>query len=133
MSTRSAIGILNDDGTVTSVYCHWDGYPSHNGAVLKMYYNTEDKVRELISLGSISYLDKLLWSEGHSFEKPNPDTTIAYHRDRGEELCIDTYANEAEYVEKTADDYSAAYMYLFKDGKWYYAAYFDFEIKELEV
>lgn len=25
MSTRSNIGVLNNDGTVTAIYCHWDG------------------------------------------------------------------------------------------------------------
>ena len=28
MATRSAIGYINIDGTVTGTYCHWDGYPS---------------------------------------------------------------------------------------------------------
>ena len=31
MSTRSVIGILNEDMTVNSVYSHYDGYPEHNG------------------------------------------------------------------------------------------------------
>jgi hypothetical protein len=26
MSTRSRIGIENQDGTTTSIYCHFDGY-----------------------------------------------------------------------------------------------------------
>ena len=35
MSTRSVIGILNEDKTVNSVYSHYDGYPEHNGYFLK--------------------------------------------------------------------------------------------------
>ena len=34
MSTRSVIGILNEDKTVNSVYSHYDGYPEHNGYFL---------------------------------------------------------------------------------------------------
>mgnify|MGYP003704491571 CR=1 FL=1 len=30
MSTRSNIGILNQDGTVDYIYCHFDGYVEHN-------------------------------------------------------------------------------------------------------
>jgi hypothetical protein len=34
MSTRSAIGIRY--GTIIkAVYCHWDGYVEHNGAILQ--------------------------------------------------------------------------------------------------
>ena len=34
MSTRSRVGIKNEDGTITSVYVHHDGYPSGVGDVL---------------------------------------------------------------------------------------------------
>ena len=27
MATRSRIAKQNPDGTIKSVYCHWDGYP----------------------------------------------------------------------------------------------------------
>ena len=54
MATRSRIGIENEDGTVSSVYCHWDGYPSGNGRTLVEYYSDREKVKELIALGSIS-------------------------------------------------------------------------------
>jgi hypothetical protein len=56
MSTRSRIGILNDDRSVTSIYCHFDGYPSGVGAILVAHYHDTVKVRELISLGDISSL-----------------------------------------------------------------------------
>lgn len=29
MSTRSTIGYVKKDGSVTAVYCHYDGYPEH--------------------------------------------------------------------------------------------------------
>ncbi len=34
MATRSRIAIENQDGSVTSVYCHWDGHIETNGVEL---------------------------------------------------------------------------------------------------
>ena len=56
MSTRSNIGILNEDGTVNYIYCHFDGYLEHNGDILNEHYTTESKVRMLIGLGDLSML-----------------------------------------------------------------------------
>ena len=46
MSTRSVIGILQDDKSVNSVYCHFDGYPEHTGYFLKKFFN--DKTTMII-------------------------------------------------------------------------------------
>lgn len=34
MSTNSRIGILHEDGTTETIYCHWDGYPEHQMPIL---------------------------------------------------------------------------------------------------
>ena len=60
MSTRSAIAIVHDDGTVTSIYCHHDGYPSYMLNMLKDNYSEEEKVKELINLGDLSSVEKYL-------------------------------------------------------------------------
>ena len=44
MGTRSKIGILRRDGTVDHIYCHWDGYPEHNGSILFNEYNNSHKI-----------------------------------------------------------------------------------------
>lgn len=46
MSTNSTIIKEVNDGYV-EVYCHWDGYLEWNGAILAMFYNTQDKVDAL--------------------------------------------------------------------------------------
>ena len=74
MATRSRIAIENQDGSVTSIYCHWDGHINSNGVILNDNYNTTDKVNELIALGDLSSLDVAL------------DRIVAYHRDNGEDL-----------------------------------------------
>ena len=56
MSTRSVIGIMNNDNSVNSVYCHFDGYPEHTGYFLKKFFDTTEKVQNLISNGDISSL-----------------------------------------------------------------------------
>jgi len=56
MSTRSVIGIINDDNSVNSVYCHYDGYPTYTGYFLKKFFDTTEKVNNLISSGDISQL-----------------------------------------------------------------------------
>ncbi len=43
MSTRSRIAIENVDNTVTSIYCHFDGYVSHNGDILQNHSQIEIK------------------------------------------------------------------------------------------
>ena len=59
MSTNSRIGYLREDGKVISIYCHWNGYTSYNGKILYKYYDTLDKVKKLIDLGSLSSLGEV--------------------------------------------------------------------------
>ena len=54
MGTRSKIGILRKDGSVDHVYCHWDGYPEHNGSLLFNEYSNINKMNQLIKNGDMS-------------------------------------------------------------------------------
>lgn len=77
------------NGTVRSIYCHWDGYPKGVGSTLVEHYNDREKVESLIGLGDISSLGEQpapVRTETHSFETPEDGITVAYHRDRGETL-----------------------------------------------
>ena len=80
MSTRSRIAIENQNGTVTSIYCHFDGYLSGVGKKLFEHYDRE-KTEKLIELGDISALGESTLD------------TIAYHRDRNEDLHFKTFPN----------------------------------------
>jgi len=56
MATRSLIAFDNHD-TVTSIYCHFDGYLSGVGKVLLENYTLDvDKVEELMDGGDISVI-----------------------------------------------------------------------------
>ena len=70
MSTNSRIGILipdtrpegdredlSNESYIRSIYCHWDGYPSHMGKVLHQSYGTIDLVNELLDKGDASLID----------------------------------------------------------------------------
>ena len=79
MATRSRIAIENQDGTVTSIYCHFDGYLDGVGKKLFEHYDRE-KTEKLIELGDISVLGESTLD------------TIAYHRDRNEDHQFQTHS-----------------------------------------
>jgi len=120
MATRSNIGILNSDGTVDYIYCHFDGYVEHNGKILNEHYTTEDKVRELIGLGDLSILGPEL-GEKQDFNGPrNKQWCLAYDRDRGE---TGVEARRCSYVDYTKEHFEE-YVYLFiPDKGWEVRAY----------
>jgi len=124
MSTRSRIGIVfgtnKNELKVKSIYCHWDGYVEYNGKMLIDYYNNNARTEELINLGDISSLRKKISTSGeHSFDNPQEDVTIAYHRDRGEEKRI----NE-EYLTNFLENIVESdieFVYLRFRDEWLYA------------
>jgi hypothetical protein len=123
MATRSKIAIEDQDGTVRSIYCHWDGYPSHHGPILLENYTTQEKVESLIALGSISSLaPETEIPEGveHNFENATEGIVVAYHRDRGEDLVIKAHGSVNEFVKSDIEEYgyifTAAGEWLFANG-----------------
>lgn len=132
MATRSLIGIKNKDNSVQSIYCHNDGYLSHNGYILLNRFNTEELVRELISHGDASFLGfnitpsdqpkKCIYKSigdglhHHSFYTPHPETCVFYHRDRGEKLETHFFDSPDDFH---AADFGAEYYYLFDNGQWF--------------
>lgn len=106
MGTRSQIGILEPDGSVTSIYCHWDGYVEHHGPILRDHYKTEEKVRALMALGDISVLGAEI-GEKHDFDHAPEGVCNAYGRDRGEN---DTAARR-EALDVFAEHHAWAYLF----------------------
>lgn len=133
MGTRSVIGVMHGDNC-KAVYCHWDGYPSHNGRILQEYYNDSAKVNHLISLGDISSLKPSI-GEKHPFsifetkmsreeyDSLYGDMTTFYGRDRDEpNVQFKTFLNWEEFV-RFFDKVGAEYAYIMRDGVWYMSEY----------
>lgn len=120
MATRSTIAVVNEDNTVTQIYCHWDGYLDNNGRILTESYNSLELAKQLVSFGDLSVLDEQVEPETdtHSFDSPAAGTCVYYGRDRGEtETEARTYASMEDYMENASmEDYN----YLFVDGEWFY-------------
>lgn len=146
MSTNSLIFQEQQDGTLKGIYCHYDGYLQYNGVILSESYSDPKKVAKLLELGNLSSLgEELEASEavrlyGNYYyisdefkalsdeeqerlknEAQSGKYTIAYHRDRGEELRpLKTITLEEQ---KNGEDYfSDHYEYIYvqgKNGVWY--------------
>lgn len=119
MATRSNIGILNENGSVDYIYCHFDGYPEHNGKILSEHYTTEARVRSLLELGDLSVLGENI-GEKQNFDERIKGCCLAYGRDRGES---NTEARNIPYRDYTKEHFEE-YVYLFTPGKgWEMRAY----------
>ena len=124
MATRSNIGIVNDNGSVTGIYCHWDGYPENNGKILLKHYTDSEKIKQLMYLGDLSSLNEKLDTDlPHSFKKPVEGVCVAYGRDRGETGVESRVFKNISDFQKFADRTGADYQYLFNNGKWQYRNY----------
>lgn len=72
------------------IYCHWDGYPKHNGKILNVYYNCQSHATRLVRLGNLSILGAstvrpdVPKMEHHVDGKHVDGYCLAYGRDRGE-------------------------------------------------
>ena len=112
-----------EDGSYKSIYCHWDGYPEYNGLILFENYKDKNKVEKLINLGDISSLDEEIEPDyrfEHCFSNRQEGITLAYHRDRGENINIRTDKNINDlinYISHSMEEY----LYIYDNGVWKYA------------
>jgi hypothetical protein len=119
MATRSNIGIVNLDKSITAIYVHWGGYPEFVGKMLLNHYNNDDIVNGLMNLGDLSILsENMNPTEPHSFNNPQKGVCVAYGRDRGDGGSDSrTFEDLGEYEHFGS---GVDYQYLFEDGKWMY-------------
>jgi len=123
MSTSAAIGLTMLDGTIWAVHLHWDGYIANGGAgeILAEHYADRKKVEKLISLGFLSSLGAEVDPDPtllHSWSNPQPNVTVAYHRDRNDPLVPAVKVMNKESFPEQAKDLWAEYAYLFEEGRW---------------
>jgi hypothetical protein len=113
MATRSRIGVQLKDGSVLSVYSHWDGYPEWNGKKLKEHFNSYEQAAELIDGGDISSL----WTD-KDWEQKEMESRTLYYAERGETDTEPNLDNSLQAFIKGVNDSWADYAYLFADGEW---------------
>ena len=117
MSTNSFIGRELSSGEIRGVYCHWDGYPEHNGKILVESYKNTSQVDALLALGDLSILGE------------DPEKCVAYARDRGEsDVDAKTYKDRGDY-----DLHGPSYTYLFDGERWLMSVEGDFVPVRYEV
>ena len=146
MATRARIGILNEDGTVTASYQHWDGYPGGLGYNLVDYWTDSNKVRDAIALGNASKWGFIIGTKVDFDDRQDPlheVQNVYYMRDRGEkDQGPTTYFDELEYLTEGFNS-GEEYIYLLKDtgkknflgkpeGEWFYTHYENPQFKPLE-
>jgi hypothetical protein len=118
-------------GTVCkSVYCHWDGYLEHNGAILQEHYDSS-LANQLIAMGDLSSLGTQIGSK-HPFS-PHFDegSKVAYEaakdqgyctfygRDRDEKDVEWKVAHTFEEFLDQVDACGGEYYYVMENGVWY--------------
>ena len=112
MATRGRIGIQLTDGSILSVYCHYDNYPEFNGVKLVENFNSYEKAAELIDLGDIS----CLWTNVGWNNETLPVTGPLPYSSRGEECPPRLDKNLDEYLDCSRGE---EYHYLYtQNGKW---------------
>ncbi len=111
----------NEDGSFDSIYCHWDGYPDHNGRILFEHYQDRAKIDALITLGNISSLGAEI-GEKHDFDARVQGQCNAYGRDRGETGVESQHFDNAEDLAAMLKEAWTEWVYIYRvmDGKWYY-------------
>ena len=114
MATRSTIAKENADGTITSVYCHWDGYPEGVGYTLADHYTDPAKIDQLLALGDLSVLDAEI-GDSNDFDNRIDGICLFYGRDRGEEVPPMTHATFEEWKAIRGDS-GCEYGYLWLNG-----------------
>ena len=116
MATRGRIGIQLSDGSVLSVYHHYDSYESWLGRILRTHFNSKDKASELIDGGDMS----CCWT------KHGPE----YYSARGEDCPPRLDSTLAEFLDK---DNNEEYAYVWKNNEWIACCMNQFNEKDPEV
>jgi hypothetical protein len=129
MATRSLILREKEEGEYEALYCHSDGYLTHNGAILLDHYSERERVDELFKRGDLSYLAPIMDPEKtkyHSYDNPCSNVCVFYGRDRGYN-AEDTAPFKCT-LEEIDKDPLIEYAYIFdKNNTWKYFEVGDFK------
>jgi hypothetical protein len=113
MSTRGRLGIQLSDGSILSIYNHFDSYSEGLGLKLVEHFNTKEKVQELVDLGDIS----CIWTNLGFNQETLPETGPLPYSARGED-CPPQVSDDLDYFLKLTNECGGEYAYVFANGEW---------------
>jgi hypothetical protein len=129
VSTTCVIAKQTSEG-FRAITCNWDGYIEFPGVgyFLVNHYEDPDKIDKLLDLGNISILSKEIGVQHpfppinlgarKSYAKLYGGMTVAYARDRGEEMIeAGRYETFNELLSRCRV-YAARYLYVHRDDEW---------------
>lgn len=121
MGTRSDIIVHHTDGSWKRIYCHWDGYLSHNGRILHDHYNSQERAEALVKPGDMSSLAPQCSNPyGHTFDTPVRGYCIYYGRDRGEDDAAGVVADTL-FAAWPPEGCWTEFTYVWDQGQWWVA------------
>ena len=122
MGTPCVIGLATSPTAIYNYHyitVHYDGYVEDAGVLLLVFYNTEEKIRDLIyRLGNLSALGPTIGTEfnfddNSEYYKRSNVQCVSYYRDRGDNLVVGTSNSLKELLYEK-------YVYIWKEGQWWY-------------
>ena len=125
MRMPSRIGISLQNGKVLSVLSCSDARPVYTGAILLLYYNSEEKVKKLLNYGDIVRLGADTGDD--NVQSPKlieynklwfPTVCRFYKRDEKDPLPCRGWEDTENIMVQREE-----YCYLWKDGRWWYGCH----------
>jgi len=111
MGTRSTIALEFADGSVSQVYCHFDGYLDGVGAQLVSDYSNPFELRNLIDQGDMSSIGEPYTDRGESIED-----TAACRFQNFDEYVAECEQEEYDYILRNVDGKAVWFVRCYATG-----------------
>ncbi len=115
MATRSTIALEYADGSVSQVYCHWDGYLDGVGDQLAMDYTDPFALdAEVIMPGDMSCIGEPYTQRGERYEDLKPRRYQNF-----DEYVAECQQEEYDYILRCVEGKAVWFVRCYAtDGKW---------------
>jgi hypothetical protein len=111
MGTRSTIALEFADGSVSQVYCHFDGYLDGVGAELVSDYSNPFELQKLINQGDMSSIGEHYTGRGESYEDNAPRRFQNF-----DEYTAECEQEEYDYILRNVDGKATWFVRCYATG-----------------
>ncbi len=111
MGTRSTIALEFADGSVSQVYCHWDGYLDGVGRQLVEDYSNPFELQKVIDQGDMSSIGEPYTDRGESYED-----TKACRFQNFDEYVAECQREEYDYILRNVDGKATWFVRCYATG-----------------